>query len=73
MHPQSTGDDGKKGKAAHVRGLVRPMAEQGDAPVLLQALNDEPSYLFLALQERKEEERINRDPSQSHSTCSPLT
>ena len=40
------------GKAAHVRELVRPMAEQGDAKVLLQALNDEPSYLFLAMKER---------------------
>jgi ankyrin repeat protein len=50
-----------KGKAAHVRELFRPMAEQGDASVdaspcsaigrkrLLQALNDEPSFLFLAV------------------------
>ena len=36
-------------KEAHVRELVRPMTEQGD--VLLQALNDEPSFLFLAVKE----------------------
>jgi hypothetical protein len=34
-----------------VRELVRPMTEQGDAFVLLQALNDQGSYLFLAVQE----------------------
>jgi DNA-binding LacI/PurR family transcriptional regulator len=39
-----------RGKAAHVRELVLPMAEQGDASVLLQALNDEPSCLFLAVE-----------------------
>ena len=38
-------------KAAHVRELVRPMPEQGDAYVLLQALNDQPSFLFLAVKE----------------------
>jgi len=38
------------GKAEHVRALVRPMAEQGDESVLLQALNDEPSYLFIAVE-----------------------
>ena len=38
------------GKAAHVRELVRPMTEQGDAEIL-QALNDEPSCLFLAVKE----------------------
>ena len=36
-------------KEAHVRELVRPMTEQG--VVLLQALNDEPSFLFLAVKE----------------------
>jgi ankyrin repeat protein len=30
---------------------VRLMTEQGDACVLLQALKDEPSYLFLAVKE----------------------
>ncbi len=44
-----------KGKVAHVRELVRPMAEQGDALMLLQALKDEPSFLFLAVQDGKEE------------------
>jgi hypothetical protein len=29
-----------KGKAAHVRELVRPMALQGDECLLLQALNE---------------------------------
>jgi len=38
-----------KGKVAHVRELVRPMTEQGDASVLMQAINGEPSYLFLAV------------------------
>jgi hypothetical protein len=47
------------GKAAHVREFVRPMTEQGDAClqdaclqdacVILQALNDQPSFLFLAV------------------------
>jgi len=40
-----------RGKAAHVRELVRPMAEQGDAWEKMQDLNDEPSYLFLAVEE----------------------
>jgi hypothetical protein len=31
------------------------MAEQGDALMLLQALKDEPSFLFLAVQDGKEE------------------
>ena len=38
-----------KGKVAHVRELVRPMAEQGDASVLMQAIDGEPSYLFIAV------------------------
>ena len=38
-----------KGKVAHVRELVRPMTEQGDASVLMQAIDGEPSYLFLAV------------------------
>ena len=38
-----------KGKVAHVRELVRPMTEQGDASMLMQAINGEPSYLFLAV------------------------
>ena len=33
-----------KGKVAHVRELVRPMTEQGDAWELMKALDDEPSY-----------------------------
>ena len=33
---------------AHVSELVRPMAKQGDASVLVKAINGEPSYLFLA-------------------------
>ena len=33
-----------RGKAAHVRELVRPMTEQGDAWELMKALDDEPSY-----------------------------
>ena len=40
-----------KGKVAHVRELVRPMAEQGDASVLMQAIDGEPSYLFLAVKQ----------------------
>ena len=40
-----------RGKAANVRELVRPMAEQGDAWEKMQDLNDEPSYLFLAVEE----------------------
>ena len=39
------------GKAAHVRELVRPMTEQGDVWGLMQAINDEPSCLFLAVKE----------------------
>ena len=39
------------GKAEHVRELLRPMAEQSDASVLLQVLIVQPSYLFLAVQE----------------------
>ena len=31
------------------------MAEQGDALMLLQALKDEPSFLFLAVQDGKEQ------------------
>ena len=40
-----------KGKVAHVRELVRPIAEQGDASVLMQAIDGEPSYLFLAVKQ----------------------
>ena len=40
-----------KGKVAHVRELVRPMTEQGDASVLMQAIDGEPSYLFLAVKQ----------------------
>jgi hypothetical protein len=50
----------KKGKAAHVRELVWPMAEHGDACVLLQALNDEPSYLFIAVKNEEEHVEVVR-------------
>ena len=40
-----------KGKVAHVRELVRPMTEQSDASVLMQAIDGEPSYLFLAVKQ----------------------
>ena len=34
-----------------MRELVRPMTEQGDASALMQAIDGEPSYLFLAVKQ----------------------
>jgi cation transport ATPase len=44
------------GKVAHVRELGhRPMTEKGDSSMLMQAINWEQSYLFLAVKEGSKE------------------